>query len=246
MIEVAVAVVGDLPVGPIKVLAPNDVGVIEGEVVEDGVVTGQEGVDIDGGAGLERDPDHARALGRGELGEAEAGLVELAEIALVEDSDELALQVVRPGVVVAAKDLGLAGLGLRDHEVAAVAAHVDEGAGLAILGARDEDGDTGYLHRLVGAGLSQLGGEGECEGQAPEDAVDLGLPALGVVVERGGDLVDLVGEVDAVVLEVLHLAAGHLHQLLSGHRHTPTAPLARSSSGNPIRITLGEVMCPSG
>ena len=217
MIEVAVAIVGDLPVGTVEVLATDDVGVVEGEVVEDGVVAGEEGVDVDVGAGLERDPDHAGTLGGGKLGEAEAGLVDFAEVALVEDRDELALQVVGPGVVVAAEDVGLAGLGLRDDVVAAMAAHVDESARFAVGGASDEHRDTGDLDRLVGAGLAQLGGEGQGERQAPEDAVDLDLPALGVVVERGGDLVDLVGEVDAVVLEVLHLAAAHLHQLLSGH-----------------------------
>ena len=236
VVEVAIAVVGDLPVGAVEVLAAHHPGVVEGEVVEERVVAREEGVDVHAGAGPERDPDHARALGGGQRREAVAGAVEFAEVALVEHAREVALEVVGPGVVVAAEDARVARLRLLHHVVAAVAAHVDEGAGHAVVGARDEHGHARHLDGAVGARLAQLRGEGEGQRQPPEDAVHLDLPAVGIVVVGGGDPVDGGREVDALVLQVLHLAAAHFHQLLSRHAYTLPRAAPVAGGGSPARI----------
>ena len=172
----------------------------------------------------------------GERREAVAGLVDIAEVAGIEDGDEVPLQVVAPGVVGAAEAARVAA-SLVDDDGAAVAAHVHEGANLAVEVAHHEDGDTHDLNGPEVAGLAHLAGETEGEGQALEDAVDLELPAVGVVVEARGDLVDPVGQVDAIIREVVDLATGHGHQLFPTHACLQRRCAARSDSTHWGRAT---------
>ena len=127
---------------------------------------------------------------------------EVLEVLGVLGPDELAVEVVDPGVVGALEADGLAAVPLL-HRGAPVAAHVVEGADHVVPAADQEDALVEHLAHEEAAGLGELFRAGDGEPVAVEDLLALPVEDGVVVVrlagqqpgaaERGADARDVVG-----------------------------------------------------
>ena len=220
VVVVEVAVIGQLPVGPLDLAARGQVPVSEVEVRQHLVVAGEEPVEMELGAGGEPHEDHSGALAGRKRCQAEILRVDRTELAPVCDADQTAPGVVGPAVI-GAREPACCTAAIGHHDRSTVAAHVDEGLDLAVAPAGDQDGDTDGPHRLVGVRFGQLAAQCHHQRDALEDLVDLELPPLGIRVvgcghEEGGRL--LIAEVRLGVGDV---PLGHRHQLWPTHRTLP-------------------------
>ena len=184
VVEVHVAVVGDLPVGAVDNPAFEEVPVGEIEVLQDVVVAGKEVVYVQVGVRIEMHPDEPRPLRGWQFDQAVAGPVHGAKVLFREDPHQGAALVVGPGVVGAGETLRAAGAGRHDLR-APVAAHVHEGAHPAVLAPGDEYRGIHRIHGLVVARVRNLGCRRQHQRHALEDPVHFLAPALLVEVVPG-------------------------------------------------------------
>ena len=184
----AVEVVVDehLPValeGPAPPLHEVEAGQIElGELADEG----PEGLLERRAARLETDEHELLPARRLDRHKSVLGLVEAADAGEVRRALQLPGERVRPAVVGAAQDRGLA-LGLGHHRRGVVAAHVEEAAQLAVVAPHHDDRLAGEHRRDVLAGLLELVEAADHLPRAREDG-----PAL----ELGDALVDVPGSRD--------------------------------------------------
>ena len=101
--EVEVAVVGHLPIRTFYALASDKMTRVQTEMVQHGVVAVEERIDIDALTRGDAAEDDSSPLEHGKLGEPMARHVDFAEVRLVEDADEIALGIVCPRMIRAAK-----------------------------------------------------------------------------------------------------------------------------------------------
>ncbi|PZN95789.1 MAG: hypothetical protein DCF31_05480 [Alphaproteobacteria bacterium] len=80
MVEIEIAVIGDLPVRAPQAAAGKQVPVLEVEQVEQAVIARQERIDVDRRVRIDTAEDQAGALGDRQRGQSVAGFVDRAEI----------------------------------------------------------------------------------------------------------------------------------------------------------------------
>ena len=157
-----------------------------------GVERAEIGIDVEAGVlvVLQRrrhDPDQAVLLGHLEAAQAVLALVEVAERGTVGDADQPAGEVVAPAVIGADEGALVRAAGLLLDGGAAMATDVEEGAQHAVGATRHQDRLASVVMDDEVARLAQLAREGDDDGIAAEQEIDLALEAHRIVIpfDRG-------------------------------------------------------------
>ena len=213
VIEIEIAVIGRLPVRPFQRALRKQRPTFELECLEQVVEAAQVIGDIELGMGIERDPDQSGVLIDRELGQAMLALVDASEILGIRHPDQIAVGLEGPAVIAAGKAAGIAAaIGQR---VAAVGAHVEEGAHAAVLLAAQKQRHAADVHRLEIARVRQLARGRDQQRQAAEDLLLLELEQRLVGIGAGRYPHDLVGIFHRIGRAVRDQIAGHGDQFFA-------------------------------
>ena len=165
----------------------------------------------------------AEALRRRDRHQGMRLLVEAGEARFVRDVAQPSFEIVGPAVIAADEGARAAGAACDLH--AAMPAGVPEGPDLAVVATHHDEGNAGRLARNVGADLRQGSGRTERRRRAAQDALELGLQALGAAVVGDRLAPHRVAEIGRAVGDVVEHALRHglvVHPCFHAVQHTPT------------------------
>ena len=97
MVQIQVAIVGNFPIWTDDLSAIEIVPALKFKQAQQGIVTGQERIDIEAGFWIGNHPDKACLLEAGQFNQAVTAFIDIAEFLVGQDAEQLAVLVEAPG-----------------------------------------------------------------------------------------------------------------------------------------------------